>query len=92
MNKNNVQKQRGYKKTLIGEVVSSKGDKTISVKTQSSVRHPKYKKYLRRDSIFVAHDEKNVAKQGDKVQIVSVRPLSKTKRWKLSQVIQGEGK
>ena len=88
MEKNKTQKERGYKKSIIGTVISSKGNKTISVKTQNSVRHSKYKKYILKDSFFVAHDKKNQAKVTDKVQIVSIRPLSKTKRWKLSRVIR----
>ena len=91
VNKDKAQPQRGFKKMLIGKVISNKGHKTISVETQSSVKHPKYKKYLRKESLFIAHDEKNSAQVGDKVQIVSVRPLSKTKRWKLIRVIKSEG-
>ena len=89
--KNNIQKQRGSKKVLIGKVLSNKGNKTISVQTQNYVKHLKYKKYLRRNSLFIAHDEKNAVQEGDIVQIVSIRPLSKTKRWKVSKIIQSSG-
>ena len=79
---------RGRKIEVVGEVVSDKMDKTISVLVYRMVRHAKYGKYLRRSSVFKAHDEKNVAKVGDKVKIYETRPLSKTKRWALGEVVE----
>ena len=79
---------RGRKIDVQGEVVSDKMDKTISVLIYRMVRHPKYGKYMKRTSVFKAHDEKNEAKIGDRVIIRESRPLSKTKRWKLVQVIE----
>ena len=72
---------------MTGRVISDKMDKTVSVLVYRLVRHPKYKKYMRRKSVFKAHDEKNRAKEGDKVQIAATRPLSKTKRWRLLQIL-----
>jgi small subunit ribosomal protein S17 len=79
---------RGRRIEVTGEVVSNKMDKTISVLIYRLVRHKKYGKYLRRTSVFKAHDEKNVAKIGDVVKIHETRPLSKTKRWALSEVVE----
>jgi small subunit ribosomal protein S17 len=73
--------------TKVGVVVSDKMEKTRTVAVQRSVRHPFYKKIIRRTSTFHAHDEKNVSKQGDTVKIVETRPLSKLKRWRLVEVI-----
>lgn len=82
------EKGRGRKIEVVGEVVSDKMDKTISVLVYRMVRHAKYGKYLRRSSVFKAHDEKNEAKTGDKVKIYETRPLSKTKRWALDEVVE----
>ena len=73
---------------VTGEVISNKMDKTIRVQIYRSVRHSKYGKYQKRTSIYAAHDEKNVAKIGDKVRIQATRPLSKTKRWRLIEVVE----
>ncbi len=81
-------KQRGRKNVLTGKVVSDKMDKTISVLVYSSVKHPHYKKYIKKTSIFKVHDEKNQAKTGDTVNIFETRALSKTKRWKLIGLVQ----
>lgn len=78
---------RGRLITVTGEVVSDKMDKTISVLIYRLVKHKKYGKFIRRTSVFKAHDEKNEAKTGDKVVIYETRPLSKTKRWKLMKVL-----
>ena len=77
--------QRGAR-TLTGRVVSSKMDKTISVKIERTVRHETYGKYLRRTTKLFAHDEKNEAKEGDLVTITPCRPLSRHKSWKLLSV------
>jgi small subunit ribosomal protein S17 len=82
------EKQRGLINEVIGEVISDKMEKTISVKIFRTVKHPKYGKFIKKTSVFKAHDEKNEAKIGDKVKIYETRPLSKTKRWKLSEIIE----
>ena len=79
--------QRGRLNVVHGQVVSDKGDKTISVLIYRLMKHSKYKKYIKRKSVFKAHDEKNQAKTGDTVKIYETRPLSKTKRWKLLEVV-----
>lgn len=78
---------RGRMQQVVGEVVSDKMDKTISVKIFRRVRHPKYGKFMKKTSVFKAHDEKNEAKRGDTVRIQMSRPLSKTKRWRLLEVV-----
>lgn len=81
-------KARGRRIEVTGEVISNKMDKTISVLIYRMVRHAKYGKYMKKTSVFKAHDEKNVAKVGDVVRIHETRPLSKTKRWALSEVVE----
>ena len=71
-----------------GEVISDKGDKTITVKVYQLVRHKKYHKFIRRSTKFMAHDEKNEAQAGDTVKIFECRPFSKQKRWMLAEVVQ----
>lgn len=71
-----------------GVVVSSKMQKTIVVLVTRLLQHPKFKKVIKRHIKYAAHDEKNEAKEGDRVQIVESRPLSKTKRWRLVKVIR----
>jgi small subunit ribosomal protein S17 len=82
------EKKRGLINEVVGEVVSDKMHKTIAVKIFRTVKHPKYGKFIKKTSVFKAHDETNDAKLGDKVKIFETRPLSKTKRWKLSEVIE----
>jgi small subunit ribosomal protein S17 len=82
------QNSRGRMITVTGEVVSDKMDKTIKVLAYRLVRHKKYGKYIRKSSVFRAHDEENKAKNGDKVVIYETRPISKTKRWKLLEVLK----
>ncbi|MCX7943527.1 MAG: 30S ribosomal protein S17 [Deltaproteobacteria bacterium] len=77
----------GYRKILIGTVISDKMDKTISVEVKRRVMHPKYKKFLIKRSVFKVHDEKNEAKVGDTVMFRETRPLSKTKRFKLVKIV-----
>lgn len=79
---------RGRRIEVVGEVISDKMDKTISVLIYRLVRHAKYGKYMKRTSVFKAHDEKNVAKIGDIVRIHETKPLSKTKRWSLVEVVE----
>ena len=88
-------KPRGRRNIFSGRVVSDKMDKTISVLIYSSVKHSKYKKYIKKTSVFKVHDENNQAKEGDIVRIFESRALSKTKRWKLMDRVQptkGKGK
>jgi small subunit ribosomal protein S17 len=81
-------KTRGRRNEAVGEVISDKMDKTISVKIFRTVKHSKYHKYIKRTSVFKAHDETNEAKTGDIVRIYETRPLSKSKRWKLSEIVE----
>ncbi len=81
-------KVTGRRKTQIGMVVSDKMDKTIVVQVERLVKHPVYKKYVRRRARYKAHDEGNTCKVGDKVMIEECRPLSREKRWGVRQVIE----
>ena len=72
----------------VGVVISAKMDKTIVVEVERLVMHPLYQKYLRRRSRFMAHDEKNACKAGDRVRISETRPLSRHKRWRLQEILQ----
>jgi len=76
------------RKVRVGVVVSDKMQKSIVVAIDRRVPHPLYRKYSHRTTKLVAHDEKNEAKIGDKVQIMETRPLSKRKRWRLIQVVE----
>jgi small subunit ribosomal protein S17 len=78
----------GRRQERRGVVVSDKGDKTIVVSVDVTKRHPKYQKVVRRSRKFHAHDEQNSAGVGDTVRIVETRPLSKTKRWRLAEVVE----
>ena len=80
--------ERGRTTERQGTVVSSAMDKTIVVKVDVIKSHPKYKKVVRRSTKFHAHDEGNTAKVGDVVRIVETRPLSKTKRWRLAEIVE----
>lgn len=81
-------KATGRRKTRIGIVVGDKMDKTIVVQVERLVKHPVYKKYVRRRARYKAHDEGNACKVGDKVMIEECRPLSREKRWGVRQVIE----
>ena len=78
----------GRRQERRGVVVSDKGDKTIVVTVETIRIHPKYKKVVRRSSKLHAHDEQNAAGIGDVVRIVETRPLSKTKRWRLAEIVE----
>ena len=80
--------ERGRRKVRTGIVVSDAMDKTVVVRISTTFRHPLYGKIVRRSSKFKAHDETNVAHVGDTVRIVETRPLSKTKRWRVVDVLQ----
>lgn len=79
---------RNLRKTRVGKVVSNKMDKTIVVAIEDNVRHPLYKKIVKRTIKFKAHDEENTCNIGDKVEIMETRPISKDKRWRLINVIE----
>ena len=78
---------RNQRRTLEGTVTSDRCTKTITVEVQRVFKHPKYKKFVRKVARYHAHDEKSEAKKGDKVEIRSCRPLSRTKRWMLVRVV-----
>ena len=79
---------REHRKVRVGKVVSDKMDKTIVVAIEDNVRHPKYGKIIKRTVKIHAHDEKNECAIGDKVAVMETRPLSKTKRWRLVEVVE----
>ncbi|MDN6161704.1 MAG: 30S ribosomal protein S17 [Atopostipes sp.] len=80
--------ERNERKVYVGEVVSDKMDKTIVVEVALIKQHPKYRKRIKRSTKLTAHDEDNIAKDGDKVKIMETRPLSKTKRFRLVEVVE----
>lgn len=80
--------ERGNRKTRVGLVVSDKMDKTVVVKVDNLVKHPVYKKYIKRRITLKAHDEQNVCGIGDKVLVVETRPLSKDKRWRVREILE----
>ncbi len=80
--------ERNLRKTRTGLVVSDKMDKTIVVAIEDNVRHPLYKKIIKRTVKLKAHDENNECRRGDRVMVMETRPLSKDKRWRLVQVIE----
>jgi small subunit ribosomal protein S17 len=80
--------ERGHQKERVGLVVSNKMDKTITVAVERRMQHPLYKKVIRRTKKFHAHDEQNVCNEGDLVRIRESRPLSKSKRWRLVEVVK----
>lgn len=79
---------RRNRKRMVGVVISDKMDKTVVVVVNRMVQHPVYKKYIRRRAKFMAHDEQNTARIGDKVEIVQSRPLSRSKRWRLTKIVE----
>jgi small subunit ribosomal protein S17 len=81
-------KERGLRKTQTGIVISDKMDKTVVVQVDRLVKHPVYRKYVRRRAKFKAHDENNTCQKGDRVVISETRPVSKTKRWQVSQIVE----
>lgn len=81
------EKIRGRRKIIVGVVTSDKMEKTVAVEVEKLVKHPKYGKFVKRSTIYKAHDEENKAKVGDKVEITEVRPLSKSKRWRLVRIL-----
>jgi len=88
MQKANTMVERNLRKTRIGVVKSNKMDKSITVTVERRVKHPIYGKFVKKTSSFHAHDEKNECTVGDVVKIMESRPLSKTKRWRLVEVVE----
>lgn len=80
--------ERNLRKSRVGIVVSDKMDKTVVVAIEDSVKHPLYKKIIKRTVKFKAHDEQNACGVGDKVEIMETRPLSKDKRWRVTEIIE----
>ena len=80
--------ERGNRKTRTGVVVSDKMDKTIVVEIRTRVKHPLYGKIMNRTNRLKAHDEENACGVGDRVMVMETRPLSKDKRWRLTQIIE----
>jgi small subunit ribosomal protein S17 len=79
---------RNYRKVREGMVISTKGDKSIVVSITTRVRHPRYGKFVQRTKKLYVHDEENSAGQGDRVRVMETRPLSKTKRWRLVEILE----
>jgi len=80
--------ERNLRKTRVGKVVSDKMDKTIVVSVVDNVKHPLYKKILKRTHKLKAHDEENICSVGDTVRVMETRPISKDKRWRLVEIIE----
>ena len=83
-----AERERGTRKTRVGEVISSSMNKTIVVRAVTRVPHARFGKIVKQMKKFYAHDEENKAKMGDTVRIMETRPLSKLKRWRLVEVVQ----
>ncbi|MEQ1734251.1 MAG: 30S ribosomal protein S17 [Bacteroidia bacterium] len=80
--------ERNLRKERVGVVASNKMEKSIIVAVERKVKHPKYGKFIKRTTTFCAHDEKNECSIGDLVKIMETRPMSKTKRWRLVEIIE----
>ncbi|MCD8071735.1 MAG: 30S ribosomal protein S17 [Alistipes sp.] len=80
--------ERNLRKTRVGQVVSDKMDKTVVVAIVDNVKHPLYKKIVKRTVRLKAHDENNMCKVGDRVEVMETRPLSKAKRWRVGEIIE----
>lgn len=80
--------QRNLRKVRTGVVSSTKMDKTITVKVERKVKHPLYGKFVKKSKGFHAHDEKNECNVGDVVKVMETRPMSKTKRWRLIEIVE----
>jgi small subunit ribosomal protein S17 len=80
--------ERNLRKTRVGVVVSDKMDKTVVVAIVDNVKHPLYKKIVKRTVRLKAHDEENVCKKGDRVEVMETRPLSKDKRWRVVNILE----
>ena len=80
--------ERNLRKTRVGRVVSDKMDKTVVVAIEDNVKHPLYKKIIKNTIRLKAHDEENTCRVGDRVLIMETRPLSKTKRWRVAEIVE----
>ncbi|SNR45233.1 MULTISPECIES: 30S ribosomal protein S17 [Hymenobacter] len=80
--------ERNLRKEIIGRVSSTKMDKSITVVVESKMKHPIYGKFVTKSTKFMAHDENNECGEGDTVRIMSTRPLSKNKRWRLVEIVE----
>ena len=87
-NKAAEEEVRGRRKVRIGKVTSNKAEKTITVAFERRVKHPIYKKFFKKTTKYAAHDEKNECSIGDIVRIMETRPLSKSKRWRLVEIVE----
>ncbi|HHJ51919.1 MAG TPA: 30S ribosomal protein S17 [Caldithrix abyssi] len=83
-----MDKKRGLRKTRVGKVVSAKMDKTITVAVERRIKHPVYGKFIKKTVTLKAHDENNTCQEGDIVKVMETRPLSKTKRWRLVEIVE----
>jgi len=81
-------KGRHKRKIRVGKVISNKMDKSIVISVERLIRHPLYERVVRRTSKLVAHDEANECRVGDRVKVMETRPLSKTKRWRLVEIVE----
>ena len=80
--------ERGNRKTKIGIVTSDKMDKSRVIQVERTIQHPFYKKYIRKTSKFMIHDEKNESHIGDRIRVMETKPLSKRKRWRLVEILE----
>jgi small subunit ribosomal protein S17 len=80
--------KRKPRKTMIGRVIGDTMNKTITLSIERTLRHPRYKKIVKKTSKLYAHDEENTCRVGDKVRVMSTRPLSKLKRWRVIEIIE----
>ncbi len=81
-------KERGHRKNRVGRVLSNKMEKTVTIAVERTVKHPMYGRYVRRTTKLTVHDEEQTCRIGDIVRVTETRPLSKKKRWRLTEVIQ----
>ncbi|MCY4545536.1 MAG: 30S ribosomal protein S17 [Gemmatimonadetes bacterium] len=81
-------KERGHRKNRVGRVLSNKMEKTVTIAVERTVKHPMYGRYVRRTTKLTVHDEEQTCRIGDIVRVTETRPLSKTKRWRLTEVVQ----
>lgn len=80
--------KRNLRKTRVGVVISNKMDKTITIAIERKIPHPIYKKYFKKTTKLMVHDEKRECNIGDKVKVMETRPLSKNKRWRLVEIVE----
>ncbi len=84
----NIQTERSRRQVLSGTVVSDKMDKTVTIKVERTVMHPLYKRFMKKSQKYVAHDETNDCNIGDRVVITACRPLSRSKRWRVTEIVE----